>query len=110
MREKMISRLWKSGVFALLLAAGCGAPSSLDLCNANCDVQKRCGTLTDAQAANCHTTCEANKGQLADQDALNDKNCRNAGQVRSDLSACGGKECNKVDSCVAAVDTTCIAK
>jgi len=100
----------KNTLFALLLLAGCGAPSSLDLCHTNCDLQKRCNAVSDSATANCHTACDANKGALADQDTTNDKNCKNAGQVRSDLGNCGGMDCNKVDACINAVDTTCVQK
>jgi len=104
--KTMMGVLW----FAALGVAGCGAPSSLDICHESCDVQKKCGTLSDAQAANCHTNCDAMRGSLADKDAQDDKNCRNAAQVRSNFAACGSVECNKVVQCVANVDTTCIQK
>jgi hypothetical protein len=94
---------------AILLGA-CGAPSSLDLCHESCDVQKRCGTLSDAQAANCHTNCDAMKGALADKDAQDDKNCTNSAQVRSNYAACGSVDCNKVAQCIANVDNTCIQR
>ena len=95
--------------FALLIAA-CGAPSSLDLCHDSCNVGRRCGTLSDAQAANCHSECDANKGKYADQDAQCERECTNCGKIRNDYGACGNTDCNKVTSCVQNVDSTCIRK
>ncbi len=106
----------RSSVFSFTLgtlflgALGCGAPSGLDLCNAFCDYQRRCGGLTDAQAANCHTDCAGRKGTLQDQDAANDKACSNASSVRKQGLDCLNQDCNKVPTCEAAVDTTCVAK
>lgn len=94
----------------LYLAAGCGTPSRLDLCNAACDADKRCGSLTDAQAANCRTNCENQKGTLSDKDALDDKNCKNAGDYRKKTLECINMDCNKITSCLATVDATCVAK
>ncbi len=95
---------------ALLCLAACGAPNSLDLCHASCDANKRCGVITDAQAANCHTDCDNRRGQLQDGDAMDDKNCKNAGDVRKLLLDCVHQECNKIQTCLNAVDRTCIAR
>jgi hypothetical protein len=102
----------KSGFLALLVAVavGCGVPSRLDNCHLECDANKKCGATTDAQAANCHTTCDANKGSFADQDANDDRQCKNGGTVRSEVNGCLGKECNKIQTCLAAIDTTCVQK
>ncbi len=97
------------GVTLFLIGCG-GAPSSLDLCHDNCNVQKKCGVLSDAAAANCHSTCDSMKGTYSDQDVQCDKNCKNCADVRNQLSNCGATDCNKVASCVTAVDQTCIAK
>jgi hypothetical protein len=94
----------------VMLPAACGAPSSFDLCHELCDVNKKCGTLSDAQAANCHTDCNNRKGALTDQDAQCERDCTNCAKIRSDYGACGGVDCNKVISCVQNVDQTCIRK
>ena len=93
-----------------MLAACGGAPSSLELCHDVCNTEKRCGTLSDNDAANCNTDCDNMKGALSDQDEANDKMCKNADEIRSQEGDCASKACNEVDSCVAAVDTTCVVK
>ena len=92
------------------LAACGGSPSSLQLCHELCDTQRRCGALTDATASNCHTSCDSMKGSLADTDSSNDRNCKNAGSIRSSQESCLGQDCNKVDPCLNAIDTTCVVK
>ena len=101
----------KRALIAITLAlAACGAPSSYDLCNKSCAIQQKCGVLTDAQASNCRSNCDAMKGTFADDDTNCDKMCKNCAQIRSDLAACEGMDCNKVATCVQSVDTTCIQK
>jgi hypothetical protein len=95
---------------ALLTVAACGAPSSLDICHSSCDANKRCGVSTDAQAANCHTDCDAKRGQFQDQDTADDKRCKNAGDVRKQFLSCSGMECNKINTCAQLVDNTCVAR
>ena len=82
---------------ALLL--GCGAPSNFDLCHAGCEQARRCGASSDADAANCHTGCDNNKGALTDKDARDDRECRNAGARRQQAMSCLTGECNKVVQC-----------
>ena len=95
---------------ALVLGVGCGATSSLDLCHATCAYQQRCGGLTDAQAANCNSDCEARKGTFQDQDVADDKRCSNAASVRQQGLNCLNMDCNKVATCVATLDITCVTR
>src|SRR4051812_40279097 len=95
---------------ALLSLAACGAPSGLDICHSSCDANKRCGVTTDAQAANCHSGCDTMRGQLQDQDAADDKRCKNAGDVRKQILDCLSRECNKINTCAQLVDNTCVAR
>jgi hypothetical protein len=93
-----------------LVLVGCGSPTSLDFCHKGCDVQKRCGALSDTEAANCNTKCDADKAMYADIDANCDKLCTNCADIRSKLFACGDDECNKVATCIQSVDQTCAMK
>ena len=67
---------------------GCGSPSSYDLCTASCDAARRCNYTTDTQAANCRTDCYNNKGKSQDDDNQLAKNCKNAGEIRSQQMQC----------------------
>jgi hypothetical protein len=93
-----------------LWAAGCGSPSSYDLCNESCEARRKCGILSDAQAQNCKTDCNNTRGQLNDQDAQCERDCTNCGKIRGEYAACAGVECNKLLSCISAVDNTCIRR
>jgi len=97
-------------VAVALVWAGCGAPSSFDLCHDTCEALRRCGINTDAQAQNCHTDCNNRRGSLADQDAQCERDCTNCGQRHASASACLGMECNKIVSCGQAVDNTCVKR
>ena len=92
---------------AVFAAAGC-APSNLANCHAACDSEQRCGTITDSQAQNCHTDCDSKKGSLQDQQNSTDMQCKNAGTVRSADHNCLQMDCNKIVSCLGAVDRTCV--
>lgn len=108
--SKVLSTFVLGLVLGLGLTACGGPPSSLELCHSVCDTQRRCGLFTDANASNCHTGCESKKGSYSDTDANNDKFCKNAGAIRSAQGDCISQDCNKVDPCLTAVDTTCVAK
>jgi hypothetical protein len=93
-----------------LWAAGCGAPSSFDLCIQTCDALRKCGINTDAQFQNCRTDCMNRSGALSDQDAQCDRDCKNCGTIKSETSNCISMECNKIIPCSNAVDRTCVRK
>jgi len=97
-------------VMLFLAACGGGAPSSLEVCHITCDALKRCGLNTDAQAVNCNNDCENTKGTLSDQDAACDKMCTNCGNQRSQKASCESNDCNKILTCIGAIDQTCIGK
>lgn len=101
---------WLRGLALGLVAAlgACGSPSNFDICHSTCDAGRRCGVLSDAQALNCHTTCDNNKGSLEDQTAREDRDCKNAGDVRRKVEDCNHMDCNKIASCAVAVDRTCV--
>lgn len=59
---------------ALCLAVGCAGPTALDVCNANCDNDKKCGSSSDDALEICRETCSALTTGLKES-------CANAAQV-----------------------------
>lgn len=81
---------------ALCLVAGCGASQTdLNVCNANCDNEKKCGRGTDVSLMNCHTGCNNLAGLHAQADQTLGMNCTNVGQIRQEQLDC----LNNSDAC-----------
>lgn len=69
--------------FALYSAAGCSsAVTDLEVCNANCDNDKKCGRKNDTETTNCHTTCNNAAGLHAQADIDLAARCANANAIR----------------------------
>jgi hypothetical protein len=94
---------------AALLAA-CGAPSNLDLCHTGCDAARRCGLLSDADAINCHTSCDNRRGSFSDEDRQDDARCANAGAIRQQEHDCQNSACNQIAGCLLRIDRTCVMR
>jgi len=92
-----------AALVAGLWLAGCGAPGSSDLCNMQCEANRRCGAYSDDAAATCKKNCDAMKGAYADQDRAFDDLCKNGPEIRQKTADCLGKECNKIQDCLADV-------
>jgi hypothetical protein len=86
-------------------AGGCGAPSPHEICVNVCEANRRCGALSDDAAATCKTNCEAMQGAYAF-----DEVCKNGPEVRSKFNDCLGKDCNKIQDCLADVPSSCNPK
>ena len=99
------------GTLALLCFAvtGCGPASLYDLCKQGCDTGKKCGSLSDSEAADCTAKCNANKGALADEDTRGANQCKNWNDKKSYVSNCITGDCNKVASCLTG-EPGCVAK
>lgn len=71
------------------LTAGCGGSvTSLQLCNAGCDNDKKCGRKNDVETANCHTDCNNKAGLRAQEDQDLAANCSNANDIRQQQLNC----------------------
>lgn len=105
----------------LLGLAACGAPSSLDLCHAGCDLLKRCPAVAPVlhQAAGiplpaacdtncCHNHCESSASLYSDLDDADNRMCTNAGPVRGAVLDCyQNAECGSVERCIGGINNTC---
>lgn len=83
------------------LLVACGGPSGFELCNMACETTKKCVGATDTQLANCHTTCDNNKGALSDADAKLARDCKNATEIREAQANCYTLACLETVSCLA---------
>jgi hypothetical protein len=93
-------------VFSFSLLAGCGGGATdLDVCNANCDNEKKCGRANDVQLANCHTGCNNYAGLHAQADQTLSMSCSNVPTLRSQELACLGN----TDACNSIALATCQA-
>ena len=87
-----------AAMFALYSAAGCGSSvTDLEICNANCDNDKKCGRKNDTETQNCHKTCNDNAGFHAQADIDLAARCSNSSSIRqaelnclSNSDACSG--------------------
>ena len=100
---------------ALCLAAGCGdPPTDLNICNANCENEKKCGRGTDVSLANCHTGCNNLAGLHAQADQTLGMNCTNVPQIRQQELDCLGNTdaCSQVAlaACQATAIGNCIKR
>lgn len=84
-------------------------PSGADLCVAGCEASRRCGTLTEAQAASCRTDCETNRASLDAADAQADKACARAPDLRRQRRDCLQAECNQIAVCIQRIDSSICA-
>jgi hypothetical protein len=96
-------------VGGMLALDGCGAPGSFELCLNTCEASRRCGALSDDAAATCKKNCDAMKGAYSDQDRASDELCKNGPEIRQKTADCLGKECNKIQDCLADVPG-CLSK
>ena len=71
------------------LTVGCGgAVTDLQICNANCDNDKKCGRKNDVETANCHTDCNSKAGLHAQADQDLAANCSNSNEIRQQELNC----------------------
>lgn len=94
----MIKRTLVALIAALALhsAAGCSsAVTDLEVCNANCDNDKKCGRKNDTETTNCHTSCNNAAGLHAQADIDLSARCANANDIRQQELNC----LNNSDSC-----------
>lgn len=96
-------------VGALLLGAtvGCGAPSSLDLCLADCAAAQRCQVLGSEGFDSCQKGCQAQAEMLAARDQSEEDQCSNAAEIRSRSMECLQSDCADITPCGAAIDRRC---
>jgi hypothetical protein len=108
----MVGTLRSLALLAALagILGGCGVPSSHEICVNTCEASRRCGGLSDADAATCKRNCDAMKGAFSDGDRAFDENCKDGPGVRSRYNDCLGKECNKIQDCLADNPLTCSPK
>ena len=77
----------------LFMTAACGSPGYNDVCNARCDALLRCQYDTAKDADLCHSDCNQTKGTSADLDAQLAKDCKNAGEIRTQQLQCYTAAC-----------------
>ena len=112
----MLNRKFRSLVVgvALSLAAGCGSPSTLDLCHTDCDQDKKCGRASECETAQCHTDCNNNAGLAMQSDQNLALSCTNPGDIRKQQADCYGDSdaCNSLalTSCLVTAQSRCIKK
>lgn len=99
-----------AAVWAVTLAAGCGATTELDVCHANCDTSQRCGLKNATETTNCHNDCTNNAGFHQQADIALGNMCTNPGDVRGAQIACNGNTdaCNLI--ALAACQATALGK
>lgn len=86
------------------LTAGCGGPvTDLQICNANCDNDKKCGRKNDTETANCHTDCNNAAGIHAQNDINLAATCTNANDIRQQELNC----LSNTDACTALQPGVC---
>ncbi len=112
----MRNRTFRSLVagIALCLAAGCGSPSSLDLCHTDCENDKKCGRASDSETQNCHTDCTNTAGLQMQSDQNLALSCTNPGDIRKQQADCYGNTdaCNQIAlaACLVTASSHCVKK
>jgi hypothetical protein len=89
---------------------GCGAPSSLALCHADCEAALRCQIQTEPQVQGCHRACDEQADMLAARDREEDERCKNASEVRAAAQACLERACAEILPCGVEIDRRCIPR
>lgn len=110
---------------ALLSAAGlvvllsaCGSTSWNEVCNARCDSMLRCQYQTATESTKCHADCNNTKVTASDLDVQLGKECKNAGEIRSQQLHCYDSACRSgeddfgraTDECLDSAQTTMCKK
>ena len=94
----------KRVAFIALLLLGCGGGGgNLDVCNAQCDANGKCGMLPQASTQMCHDNCGAMAPQFHQQDIAENNACTNAGDIRAKKIACYEGDCSQIQTCLSQV-------
>ncbi len=104
-----------AAMFALSSAVGCGGSvTALEICNANCDNDKKCGRKNDTETQNCHKDCSDNAGILAQTDIDLNNRCSNASSIlQAELSCLSNSDaCSGLQPgvCQATARANCVQK
>jgi hypothetical protein len=92
----------------LLPWAGCGSTTSLDVCHAGCEKQRRCDKAQADKVQACHDECERDRARYLAEDEADARACKNAQERLKRHLDCLQMECTQIASCTMQIENVCV--